>query len=233
MKELPPEILKIIEVYNASLFETVSVEENLSRKSISIIAMVGLVGSGKSSVARYIAEQIQGIIIRSDEIRVLLRQKELSYEYVQDISHEVVLEAFRRGFSVVVDSDFVQEEKRKIFEEEIHKAEISLGLDQKVKIKYVRVYAPGDEMIGRMIAYVGGDVEGAHIDFYKNTIAEWSGDKSFVPKIVAIREMWRRTPHHYDWKPGAGEWMLKKFDFVDVEVDSTKDIVGQLENFLK
>jgi hypothetical protein len=44
----------------------------------------------------------------------------------------------------------------------------------------------------------------------------------FKNATIALREMWRRTPHHYQWtSQGGGNWLLKKLPFVDFEIDTT------------
>ena len=48
-------------------------------KQPKVVAIVGLVGSGKSSVARYLAKLIGAKIISANVIRVALRKKGKGY----------------------------------------------------------------------------------------------------------------------------------------------------------
>lgn len=181
----------------------------MKTKQPIIVAMVGLSGSGKTSVARELAKYLHAEVIEGDSIRVLLRKEKLGYEKARAVVEALAEEYIRRGKNVVIDSDFVDAKKRKVLE----KKALILG----VRIAYVRVCVNHDVAIGRMIS---ASYRKSQDDFFGGAVSVWRGKQSGA--VVKIREMWRRTPHHYRWnKKNGGVWILRKFPFVDFLIDTT------------
>src|SRR3989344_1725494 len=87
------------------------VKKRKTKKPI-IVAMIGLVGSGKSSVARELAKHIGATVIEVDDIRVELRKQKECYDRARTIAEDVAIDVVKRGGNVVIDSDFVASEKR-------------------------------------------------------------------------------------------------------------------------
>src|SRR4051812_47971229 len=72
-----------------------------------IVAFVGLVGSGKSSVANELANHIGATVISADDIRNELRKRKASYNKVRLIVENLAIDAIKYGTNVIIDSDFV------------------------------------------------------------------------------------------------------------------------------
>lgn len=181
----------------------------MKTKQSIIIAMVGLVGSGKTSVARDLAKHLRAEVIEGDAIRVWLRKEKLDYKKARAIAEALAEEYVRRGKNVVIDSDFIDANKRKALEKKARMIS--------VRIAYVRVCVNPDAAIGRIIS---ASYRKSPDDFFGGAASAWKGKQSGV--VVKIREMWRRTPHHYRWnKKNGGTWALRKFPFVDFMVDTT------------
>lgn len=87
------------------------IKERKTKKPV-IVAMVGLVGSGKSSVAGKLAEHIGATIIEGDAIRILLRKEGERYEGTRKIAENIGQEIVRRGGNVIFDSDHIDPAKR-------------------------------------------------------------------------------------------------------------------------
>ncbi len=181
-----------------------------------IVAMIGLAGSGKSSVAKELANLIGANIIEGDEIRVLLRKEGERYEGVRKIAENAALEIIKKGGSVVMDSDHVDQKKRASLREKAKRAG--------AKLLFIRTYSDFDIMAGRIItaAYYKDD-------FFGGASTKWQESEQSKGAVVKIREMWRRTPHHYRWDAkavsGGGNWVLKKlpFDiFVSIDTSNSK-----------
>jgi predicted kinase len=190
------------------------VPESKTKKPV-IVGLVGLVGSGKSSVALELAKQIGGVAIEADAIRVLLRKQDERYERARAIAENIALEMVTRGGSAIIDSDFVDREKRAILKE---KAKL-VGAN----VVFVRVHCDFDVMVGRALQ---ADYCNEKDDFFGGASSGWSGSsEQSKGAVVKAREMWRRTPRHYRWlDEGGGKWVLRKLPFaVFAEVDTTDE----------
>jgi len=108
-----------------------------------IVAMIGLVGSGKSSVARELARHIGGTVVEGDNIRVELRKLGERYEQTRAIAENVALEIVSQGGNVILDSDFIDAKKRASLREKARKAG--------VRVVFICTYADFDVMVGRAL----------------------------------------------------------------------------------
>lgn len=184
-----------------------------------IVAMVGLVGSGKSTVADDIATFIGATVINSDEIRLGLRKQAKSYKNVRLIAENMAIEIVKNGGNAILDSDFIDAKKRASIREKAKRAG--------AKVIFVRTYADPDTALGR-IATAKTD------EFFAGAKTEWKGDKQSKSAVVKIRELWRRTPLHYRWEAvGGGRWILKKLPFLSADIDTGKDYKESLRETLK
>ncbi|MEK7582067.1 MAG: AAA family ATPase [Patescibacteria group bacterium] len=163
-----------------------------------IVAIIGLVGSGKSSVAQELATRIGATVIEGDAIRVGLRKQKESYEKTWVIAENVAVEVAKQGGNVVLDSDFVRTEKRASIREKAHKAG--------VRLVFICTYCDPYVMFGRMITATYRDKID---DFFGGAESKWQGSEQSKGAAVKIHEMWRRTPHHYRWVKGGGKWAIK------------------------
>lgn len=202
-----------------SFIEKLKVKRRDTTKPL-IIAIVGLVGSGKSSVAKELARHIGAIVIEGDKIRIELRKQDERYEGARKIAENVISYVIQQGGNVVIDSDNITEVKR-------------IGLEKLVKalgarLVYIRTFMNIDVMLGRIItANYRDDIE----DFFGGASTKWQGSEQSKGAVIKLREMWRRTPHHHDWSDrGGGIWALKKLLFaVFAEIDTTETEKWQKE----
>jgi len=175
-----------------------------------VVAFVGLVGSGKSSVARAFAPLIGATVVEEDAVRVALRNAGRGYDMARDIVELAAEKIIKRGGNAILDADFVDRTKR----ERIEKRARTLG----ARVVYVRTYADPDVMMGRLMSarYGAGS-------FFGGASSEWkSGNRGAV---VALREMWRRTPRHYRWSStNGGRFLLRRLSIPFIaEVDTARD----------
>ncbi|MBI3442640.1 MAG: AAA family ATPase [Candidatus Sungbacteria bacterium] len=163
-----------------------------------VVAMIGLVGSGKSFVARELAPMLGATIIEYDRIRIQLRKAHLSYDHVAVIAEDAARVIILRGGNVIPDSDFVDRGKQAVLR---HTAR-----EIRTSALFVRVTCDPDIMVGRILAS-----NQKHDLFFRNASSSWKGPARQRAAVVKIREMLRRIPHHYRWSDhNGGTWELKK-----------------------
>ena len=153
-----------------------------------LIAMIGLVGSGKSTVAKFVASKIGAKLLSGDKIRLQLRKEGKSYDQKGQIMESEALKALKMGRSVILDSDHISSI------EELEKK----CLERNIKLFTLYVTCDPDIAIGRII---NSRVE----QFFKGASSSWIGARKGA--VVKLREMWRRTPLHFNWSPEkGGKW---------------------------
>lgn len=191
---------------------TLNVGERKTKKPV-IVGLLGLVGSGKSTVARELEPHIGATIVESDAIRVQLRKVGEPYKYVRQIAENIALEVIKRGGNVVLDTDQIDEKKRASVREKVRKAGAQLV--------FIRTYADPDVMFGRMLS---AEYRRHPDDFFGGAKTKWKeGTDQQRGAVIKFREAWRRTPHHYRWvNEGGGKWIPKKLPFaLFADIDTT------------
>ncbi|OGF77838.1 hypothetical protein A2W54_03485 [Candidatus Giovannonibacteria bacterium RIFCSPHIGHO2_02_43_13] len=188
-------------------FEGLRVPERKTRHSV-IVAAIGLVGSGKSTVAKYLADLIGAVVISGDEIRILLRNEGVGYDKARLIGENVLRAVITAGGSIVLDSDFVDKNKRESLRQIAKKAG--------AKLYFVRTICDFDVLSQRIRENDPGE-------FFNE--AETKSASVNHGRDVKFREMLRRLPQHYKWQNiSGGKLALRKFPFVTFEtVDTTTD----------
>lgn len=190
----------------------------------TVIAMVGLVGSGKGEVAQVLARELGAVLIATDDVRIMLRKQKVKYTHVREIVNELVKEVLSQGGNAVINSDFVEADKRNTLSK--------IAKDAQARVYFVRTSLEHDTMLGRIMtdSYSAGD-------FFGGATTLWKGKNKGA--VVKMREMWRRTPNHYFWNSEeGGHWVKKSMAFVYAEIDTTdakkwKHEVKQLAGRLK
>lgn len=195
---MPTTLTKKERTAEQAFLANLKIKKRTTKKQI-VVAMIGLVGSGKTSVAQELANRIGATVISNDDIRIELRKQNERYEHARIIAENACMHVIKRGGNVILDSDFVDKQKRASLREKVR--------DTHARLLFIRTYCDPDVVLGRIMT------------------------------TVKIREMWRRTPHHYRWSnQRGGVWILKKFPFVlFAEVNTTVPDTWkqQLENSAK
>ncbi len=176
-----------------------------------VIALVGLVGSGKSAVTYDLAWRLGATVIEADFVRVQLRERGLSYDHVRMIVEELARGVLARGGNVILDSDFVDVAKRVSLLAKVRQMD--------ARVIYIHTYGDFDVVAGRIMSatYNAGS-------FYGGAACAWKRDPQTCGAVVKTRELWRRTPLHYNWsRRGGGTWIPKKFPFAFASINTTDD----------
>src|SRR3989344_2558150 len=172
-----------------------------------VVAMVGLVGSGKSAVAQYLAELIGATVVCGDDIRIELRKNELGYDKARLIGENIAASIIGQGRNVVLDSDFVDRNKRESIRQIVKKSKPAFrGIIPVGQLVFVRTICDINVMFQRIRENDAGEFFGP---------AQTKSTALDSGKDLKLREMWRRTPQHYDWEnDGGGRWIQKMMNFV-------------------
>jgi predicted kinase len=188
---------KIIKQVADNFIAGLKINKRKTKKPV-VVATVGLIGSGRDLLANDLSKLTGATVVAADEIRVALRKKKQDYGQIRSISQRAAVSVLRKGGNIILESDFVDSQKRKALEEKVKKFQ--------GRVLYVRTTADRDVMIERLIK----TKYNPNRDLFKNT-------------TIAIREMWRRTPHHYRWESKqGGQFVLRKLRipfFAEIETD--------------
>lgn len=164
-----------------------------------IVALIGLIGSGKSSVARELAKHLGATVIESDAVRIELRKQGEQYEKARTIAENAALEVVTRGGSVILDSDFIDAKKRASLREKAR----TMG----IRVVFICTYCDLDVTEGRIIT---ATYRNRVTDFFGGASSKWKGNEQSKGAVVKLREMRRRLPQHYRWiNKGGGQWEIK------------------------
>lgn len=178
-----------------------------------IVALLGLVGSGKSTVSRELAKHIGANVIEADDIRIELRKLGERFERTRAIAENVAFEVIQQGGNAILDSDFVDARKRASIREKARLAG--------VRLVFIRTYCDLDVVVGRILT---AGYRNSEDDFFGGASSQWKGSEQSKGAAVKIREMWRRTPNHYRWfNKDGGRWILRTFPVVFFEEINTTD----------
>lgn len=169
-----------------------------------IIATIGVTGVGNSTIARMLKRLTGWCVIEKNKIRVALREKWHGFNpgNTDEIHYAILAKILENGGNAILDSDFVEKQKRK-----------KLGHFAKkynARVFYIRLICNRDVMIERILK----SRYNPKTDIFKNS-------------VVAVREHLRRYPWHYRWsKADGGSYTLKKFGVKFLaEIDTTKSAV--------
>ena len=208
-------------VYDA-IIANLLITKRRSDKPI-LLAMVGLVGSGKSTTARDLAPYLGATIISGDDIRIVLRKRGIRYDNVEKIAILLARHVLSNGGNVIMDSDYSAATKRQFLK----------NLTNHVTVYFIRTICDIDIMIGRSFA---AGYNGSIGEFFAGASTEWQ-EENGVPSgsVVKVREMMRRLPHHYKWvNEGGGKWVIKKLPFritANIDTSDAEILTHQLKSF--
>lgn len=159
-----------------------------------LFLMSGVVGSGKTTVARLLARRYRAALVRTDDIRVYLKKYSDKRPYIKPMAREVAKLLLAGGINVVCDADVLPAEQVRLRK---------LAKQGGVRVFSIRVICDPQVIIERFL--VAKPNKHAH------------GSAAH-----AIYEFWRRSPFHYCWSSSNGgrfEIIVHPADFT---VDTTK-----------
>lgn len=99
-------------IYRAYLAKIEIPKQKLKPERQFFVCPIGLVGAGKTTVIKPIAKALRLIRISADEIRLLLKAHNLSYETAPEIAFRAIKYFAQQGYNVAIDSDCAAPGKR-------------------------------------------------------------------------------------------------------------------------
>jgi shikimate kinase len=107
---------------------------------------VGMIGAGKTTVLRPLAEQLNLIRVSTDEVRKILKEKGYSYEGCREIAHAIQKKYLDLGYSIAVDANTGSEEGIKFNER-------SKGEYPHVRQIFIHINPPVEFIINKLKNY--------------------------------------------------------------------------------
>lgn len=87
------------------------------RRRLFILCPVGLVGAGKTTVTKPLAEMLSLVRISRDEMRKLLKERGQSYDTLDEMTRTLVHKHLSLGHSVAIDSDCAHAETIRLIQD--------------------------------------------------------------------------------------------------------------------
>lgn len=110
-----------------------------------LLCSVGLVGAGKTTVLKPLAEKFGLVRISTDEIRKILKEKGYGYKAAESIALSVGEKYARQGHGIAIDADCSRAEKRREIEEVARKINIP--------VIWIHVNPPEEFIINKLKNY--------------------------------------------------------------------------------
>lgn len=149
---------------------TIKVPNKNLKKQI-IIAPVGVVAAGKTTAMKVLIKMLPIIYINNDEARLFLRKNKIwGPLQANDITSPVIKYFLKKGKSILIDGDFVDEKKRKSLE--------NSAKNFHAKVFYIHVVAPEKFILKKL----------------KNK--KWTKRGLFSEAGIALKEYFRRKLLH-------------------------------------
>ena len=188
--------------------------------------MNGLVGSGKSTVAKEIAKAVDAVIISSDLERRKFQKRSASFsaKKIKNTVRQKYKAELKRSEKIIIDADHFRPEDRKLLKK--------VASQHKAKVLYVNVVCDIDIAIGRLLKldYVKND------SWFVEASTTFKAGKNDRARAIRLRDMMRRIPHHYTWTAErGGTWTPKKSSFASIHINtsSSEEYRKQLKEAIK
>ena len=140
-----------------------------------ILATIGLIGAGKTTVVKPLAEKLGLVRISNDEIRKIFKEEGFGYDRVKKLEFKLVADFLKQEFSVAIDSDCISEESQ----ERIKETKEEFG----VKVLWVHINPPEEFILQKLKNLKSnwlGTAEKMIENYYQRKLLHKNLDFSFV-----------------------------------------------------
>ncbi len=106
-----------------------------------VVALVGLIGTGKTIVSKALEKNLPLLRIEGDELRRILRMRNEGYAHIDGLRKTISLKYFNQGYSIIFDSDGASGGLVEDYQKYI---------DRGLKIIWLRIIAPQSVILERL-----------------------------------------------------------------------------------
>ncbi len=134
------EMEKVSSIYEESLL----IPEKKIEKPI-MICIIGLIGSGKTTVVNLLVKKLPLLAISANEIRKILKEKGFDYNRAAEISFKLSEKYIKKGYSIAVDKDCNSDESKSYID--------SLNKKYDIEIIWIHINPPEEFIINKFKEY--------------------------------------------------------------------------------
>lgn len=149
-----------------------------------ILCAVGLVGSGKTTVMKPLAERLNLARVSGDDVRKLLKDRGYNWQRTTDITLFAIKHLLGRGYSVAVDSDCAGKP--------VEEFARSLGAIQPPEVLYIHINPPEEFIINKLKkfqhSWLFNDADDALKSYYRRKPLHESLKEKFVFAVDTARQ---------------------------------------------
>lgn len=140
MTPLPPEQFQtFVDEYE----KTIEIPKEKGRQFL--LCPIGLVGSGKTTVLKPLAERLGLVRISSDDIRKMLKDKGFDYKSMEYVAFSVADYFIAQGYGIAIDADCARPDKREQLEK--------LATKTAIPLVWIHINPPEEFIINKLTNY--------------------------------------------------------------------------------
>ncbi len=123
--------------------DTIDIPQQKGRQFL--LCPIGIVGSGKTTVLKPLAEKLGLVRVSSDDIRKTLKEKGFSYKRTEDIAFSVADHFIDKGYGIAIDADCVRLDKKKQIEE--------ISIKRAIPLVWIHINPPEEFILNKLRNY--------------------------------------------------------------------------------
>ncbi len=192
MNDIPEEQLtKFIDEFR----KTVVVPDTKGKKFL--LCPIGILGSGKTTVMKPLAEKLGLVRLSSDEVRKMLKERGFNYQQTERIAFVLADDFLMQGYGIAIDADCARQEKQEQVKERAAK--------DGIPVIWIHINPPEEFILNKLRHY-------PHSWLFKDAEA-------------AIRNYEARKPLHQDLQLDFAYTFDPSRPDLDAQIDEAAEII--------
>lgn len=161
MNDNKPHTDRVIESIRAEYESSLIIPKNKPHRQF-ILAAVGLVAAGKTTVIGPLTERLSLLRLSNDEVRRLMKKRGMNYDHLRSIAIPIFNKYLSLGYSIALDNDCANPETVKL----IDKAVKEFGL----RVIWIHINPPESFVLNKIRQYTGDPwlTDGDHENLVRN-----------------------------------------------------------------